>query len=878
MRTLHTVALLLPLLAFSQDRPDLEQFAGRLENAPDAADLLKQLPEPEPQLLSFCIARAKKKYDRFDFAGATKAYRVAFELASAYADRNGSAKALSGLGFAAWRSSNLQRAAEVFQQGLAAGADDPQTLGDLYRGLGNAEDSLGRYAEALEHYGKARQYYLQVPNPHDALATFINMSNIRGHQGDWQAKASMLRQALRESEQQGFQDVQPGILNNLGVLYFDQGDYERALEYHRRTAALLEARPNPDPRLLALPYGNLGVVSARLGHDSQALAYYDKAYDYAVRSNNFAVLNRVHLNRGFFYRARGQPDKAAADLEPAIAFFEKSGQPLEAGIAMGDLASALLDKGDLRAAEQWAERGVARGRELHSPGVAAPLEAAGRVYLASGEREKARAAFQEAIEISETTQTRLAGGTDERSGFLHDRIIPYHGMVYLAAAEGKPLEALQYAERAKARLLLDVLQSGQARMDLSLNPEEKQRERELTDAVLKLDREIPGHQGDPRKLSAWQQASGALESFRAGLYQRHPELRLHRGEFQPIGPDTLSELLPDRETAILEYTVTDYGIYLFAIARDGDGTPRITLHTIPAGDIKQSVEALQRQIASRDLGYRAGAAALYRKLLAPAAATLRGKRQWIVVPDAVLWDAPFQALISPAGRHAVEDAAIFYAPSLAVLREVVRRRPAAADPAHNLLAVGGPLAEPAGDLRRLGDLYGTGSQVLLEGQATKEKWKQEAGRYRILHVAAHGVLNGNNALYSYLALGSATANPEEGYLTAREIMDLKLRADLTVLSACETALGAFRFGEGVIGMNWAFLVAGSPATVVSQWKVDAAGSSALMLAFHRRIRTQGEAIHGRARSLQAATLELLRSPQYRHPFYWAGFVIVGNGY
>jgi len=264
--------------------------------------------------------------------------------------------------------------------------------------------------------------------------------------------------------------------------------------------------------------------------------------------------------------------------------------------------------------------------------------------------------------------------------------------------------------------------------------------------------------------------------------------------------------------------------------------------------------------------------------VAPAAATLRGKRRWIVVPDAVIWDTPFQALISPAGRHAIEEVAIFYAPSLAVLREVARRRPTTGDPSHQLLAVGGPLAEPARELRELRDLYGTGSEVLLDSRATKEKWKQEAGRYRILHVAAHGVLNANNALYSYLALDSGTANAEEGYLTAREIMELKLRADLTVLSACETALGTFRFGEGVIGMNWAFLVAGSPTTVVSQWKVDSAGSSALMLAFHRRIRAQGETISGRARALQAATLELLRSAAYRHPFYWAGYVMVGNGY
>ena len=100
-----------------------------------------------------------------------------------------------------------------------------------------------------------------------------------------------------------------------------------------------------------------------------------------------------------------------------------------------------------------------------------------------------------------------------------------------------------------------------------------------------------------------------------------------------------------------------------------------------------------------------------------------------------------------------------------------------------------------------------------------------------------------------------------------------MHADLAVLSACETGRGRPGAGEGVIGLSWAFFVAGCPTTVVSQWKVESASTTELMLAFHRNLRSG----RSKALALQAAALKLLRESRYRHPFYWAGFVVVGDG-
>ncbi|HEY8132770.1 MAG TPA: CHAT domain-containing protein [Thermoanaerobaculia bacterium] len=114
-------------------------------------------------------------------------------------------------------------------------------------------------------------------------------------------------------------------------------------------------------------------------------------------------------------------------------------------------------------------------------------------------------------------------------------------------------------------------------------------------------------------------------------------------------------------------------------------------------------------------------------------------------------------------------------------------------------------------------------------------------------------------------------------LEAREIMRLDLAADLAVLSACETGRGRVGAGEGLIGVSWAFFVAGCPTTVVSQWKVSSASTTELMIEFHRLLRTAGQENRTRAETLRRAALKVRANRAYRHPFYWAAFVLIGDG-
>jgi CHAT domain-containing protein len=235
---------------------------------------------------------------------------------------------------------------------------------------------------------------------------------------------------------------------------------------------------------------------------------------------------------------------------------------------------------------------------------------------------------------------------------------------------------------------------------------------------------------------------------------------------------------------------------------------------------------------------------------------------------------------------------------LTVLREMIKPRPRRRQAEEMLLAFGNPTLDPsvtrpgvAGELeplpeaerqvRAIGELYGRDARVFVGADAREARVKSDASRARILHLATHGVMNDLSPMYSNLLLARTPADHDDGVLEAWELMKLDLQAELVVLSACDTARGRVGAGEGMLGLTWALFVAGSPATVVSQWKVESGSTTRLMVSFHSALKSAFEQRPGRirekARALQGAAVSLLRDSQYRHPFYWAGFVLVGDG-
>jgi CHAT domain-containing protein len=186
-----------------------------------------------------------------------------------------------------------------------------------------------------------------------------------------------------------------------------------------------------------------------------------------------------------------------------------------------------------------------------------------------------------------------------------------------------------------------------------------------------------------------------------------------------------------------------------------------------------------------------------------------------------------------------------------------------------------PLPDAVKQVQQIREAYGRERAAAYVGaEATEGRFKAAAPRYSVLHLATHGVLDEASPLYSHLVLTPSRESPDDdGRLEAWEIMRMKLAADLVVLAACETGRGRIAPGEGVIGTMWAMFAAGARSMVVSQFRVESTSATALLVGFHRRLAAEPGS---KSAHLRAAALDVLHNPRYAHPYYWAGFILVGD--
>ena len=810
--------------------------------------------------------------------------------------------------------SDFARAAELFQRalGLCDSAAEYQAcrpralfgLGNLARRRGQAETALAYYRECLS-LSEAQQN-------ENGMAYALNALGLMSMgQGDLRNALAYFQRSLALKEKTNDRPAQTNTLINLGQVYYRQSNVELARSYAERALQLAET--------LKLP---AQIVSARnnlanLLHDTQRFAEAQTLYESNLalaRTMRSLSLQASSLNNlGRLQLHQGHPAEAITLMQEALDLAER-GDPLGRITTLNDLSDAHFAAGHYAESLAAAERAAAAATQADKAYTWGRARAqAGAAHRALGQTAAARQALTEAVDSFEKQRQQVADDDQGKQSFLSTVLVPFAELLAVEVADHRAAAAFTLAERAKARNLLDVWRSGRANPDKAMTAAERDEENHLLDELTKWNAQLTRAKlrqpNDTARLEALQKQVAAARlaqtEFEQRLYAAHPVLALQRGTPPPFTLAQAAALLPeklnDARTALLEYAVTPEGAYLFVVTRLSlTAEPRLQVYELPIkrAELQTRVAAYRNLLATRNLLFRTEAAALYQLLIQPARAQLQGCTQLIIVPDASLWELPFQTLQSPTQHYLIEDFALSLAPSLAVLTEMKRQRsnPARPPPPATLLAFGNPslggetdvvaglrggslqaLPQAEAEIKAIARLYGAQhSRVYIGDEAREDRLKSEAGNYRVIHLASHSLLNNEQPMYSQIVLAQ-TNNPrgEDGLLEAWELAQLDLRADLVVLSACDTARGKVRAGEGMIGLSWALFVAGAPAVVVSQWQVDAGSTTDLMVAFHRRL-VQSPAA-SKAVALRGAALEMLRG-KYRHPFYWAGFVLVGNGF
>jgi CHAT domain-containing protein len=716
---------------------------------------------------------------------------------------------------------------------------------------------------------------------------------------------------LKLGEALGLKSVIANSLHSIGIVHRSQGNYAQALDYYQKGLTLSEALG--DKATIAITLNNFGEVHQSQGNYALALDYHRKSLKLSESAGDKYGVSLTLANLGFVHQSQGDYEQALDYYRKSLALKESLGDKNGTALMLANIGGIYHRQGHAAQALDSAARASALARQIGSLDILWDSQlTAAKAYVSLGQPVPARRALTDSIETIETMRTQVAGAEQDSQRFFENKLSPYLAMTELLIRQNNVGEALTYAERAKARVLLDVLRGGRASVTKAMTAEEQEQERQLTGRLVSLNSQIQREslraQPEQSRLANLKAqlhtARLDYEALQNRLYAAHPELKVKRGESTPLKLDEAAGLLPDAQSALLEYVLTEEKTYLFVLTRSGDGrqakaVARVFPLNISAKELVARAANFRRQLAGRDLLYRKTAVELYELLLGPARALLKGKRMLTIVPDGMLWEMPFQALQPTPGRHLIEESAVSYAPSLTVLREMNKARgtarPGGAHEPMSLLAVGNPLLgtqaverlkarlmegellplpEAEAQVKELQHLYGAAhSRVYVGRDAREERIKADAGKYRILHLATHGIFDDAAPMYSHVILANEEGDArEDGVLEAWEMMNLDLHAELVVLSACETARGRVGAGEGMIGLAWALFVAGSPSTVVSQWKVDAASTNTLMLEFHRSLRAR----NSRARALQQATLKTLQDRRYRHPFYWAPFVLIGD--
>jgi CHAT domain-containing protein/tetratricopeptide (TPR) repeat protein len=681
-------------------------------------------------------------------------------------------------------------------------------------------------------------------------------------------------------------DLESKLLQYMSVPYLQLGDFDSALACLRDSTKLFPENILQSALLanLAHNYSQIAnIYSLRDKHalallyGEQALSYSELAKDmnYAAEYSSFTAVEHVRLN---------QMKEADANLKRAFDYLGKieAGRPrdyTEANVLInaGEVAAR---RGDAPRALQCYEKAEAlialdEGHILPTINI---LRDRARVYATSGQTEKAHSGLMRAITLIERNRANIKT-IDQRILFLAASRGTFDQLISLdVSAGGYGSEAFDMSEGCRARALLE-----------EVTPEGKASER--------------------RGLNT----------------RRFTETSGQSAQVKPLRLADVQSQLPE-DLTMLEYVVTDHRTYLFLVKRSGFKVFESSANTEVLDRLVHDYVSDLQQIAPLD-EVNEKARVLYDYLIKPVEAEIGDDSNLCIVPDEALHSLPFAALRDGSNKYFIESHRLTYAPSASVLVRCIKEHRAKSDKnPEKMLAVGDPefnrdsfsslqsLPEAEKEATESERFYAPGSIVLKREKATETSVVAAMKGCDVIHLALHCVVEEGSPELAALVLAGATSrknllrpgsalvedarshiassgaaersaalsralreepviDPNDGLLFLKELYGIRLpRTKLVVLSACQSGLGQYYRGEGMVSLIRPFLTSGVPTVMASLWPVNSQATADLMIDFHKQ-RTQARMRAGDA--IRAAQIDMTRSTLFQHPYYWAPFILVG---
>ncbi len=792
--------------------------------------------------------------------------------------------------------------------------------------------------EAIVNYESALGLWRSLNNPQEQAGILIMLSYIEDRKGDWSNSISLLTQAqsLIGEENDPFRMGQ--IASGLADIFNESGlpengliQYQRALDYYRKTPDTIddamtiwalgsthyllgnyaEAVTHLQQALASVPPGKpyaaicseyLGRVYGSMGDFPGALRHLQSALDIYTWAVNPREAARVRGIMGQIYQQQGKLARARQYYQEALVTFRNLSDRINQAAIYFAIGRLELKDSNYEVAERNLRQSIESTENIRR------------------------------VPTSRDLTTAFTASIYERYESYIECLMLKH---QAESAQGFSVRAFETSELARGRALAELLRATETNLAPGLDRQLAAQEKALRQALrAKEDYKVTLLSSAYKK-----EELGALQIGLARLEAEHKQLSgTIRARYPSYGQMTnpeawdlrqiQEEVIADDQTLLLEYSLGSDKSYVWVVTRD-----RITSYALPPRKLIDEAAAKVYKLLSSspsaevEKELNTAVQELGRIVLSPLTSEIN-KRRIIIVADGALHYIPFQVLPAPSAtdKPLVAEYEIINAPSASILgqlrKEAIRRKPTkllaafgdptfesdyaqrkeAADGGHSDAVQAlelAPWRRALRDVEMNGDSYdptavkrlfyakqelanlrkaASGGEVSVSSgaEATRDKLlNTDLSQYSILHFATHGFLDSRRPEYSGLVLSTVTVDgqPQNGFVSLQDIYGLRAPVDLVVLSACQTALGKDVRGEGLLGLTRGFMYAGASSVVASLWKVEDEATSELMRQFYNNILQRGMTP---AAALGDAQNRIRQRPEWRSPYYWAGFTLQGE--
>lgn len=846
---------------------------------------------------------------------ALKFFEEALPLVPEAWKRNNEPMFLNAMGEIYIEVGERQKALDVFLRllPLVRASNNPAPVAAITTRIAVLYEYLGDPTKAFDYAKQARELWKSIHDRSMEAVTLSTMAIISEGRGNYKEAFAYLTEGISLLDSPDDRLQKSDFLIHLGGYYRAWGDDQKSIEYfqqaltlrriirtpakeaqalveiarsyrmsgmnesalERLTEALRLLGESRDPEREMNALYEQGEVYTDLGDDRKAVDSLERALPLARVTGNRITESLILRKLGNVYRTLGDRQKSLENLRQSITLSEAVTDPEFKAHLLAHVGLYYLS---LRDHPQQAMDYYSRALDLYrtrgnKEGVSIALMSIALAHEMRGDLQQALNVYRQAIAARE--EIRMSARLEEiQLGIAGQSFEVYRLAIHLSMRLRQFPQAFELSERARARNFLDQLSSSRIDLRKGMDPVLIEQERTLQSELGDLEKRAREERAKPLPRID----SKTIRSLEAELLTKQQEYDELLSRIRAVHPeyDSLRNMNPlmlaevqrllDKDTVLVSYFVQVDKTMAFIIARDS-----FQALEIPTGE-----EALKREVglflnSRSDLKEPQPETLkrLYAQLVGPLKPYLKARAVGII-PHGVLHYLPFAAL-NDGKNYFGDEHTLFYLPSASVIPFIRKNRKQGGE---NLLAMAQDRAESLPVLsyanqsaETVARLFNT--KALIGRAATESALRSRAGGSRTLFLAAHGALHRSKPLFSRIYLEPDGEN--DGILEVHEVYELNLaKTDLVVLSGCQTQLGERGKGDDIVGLNRAFIYAGTPTVVASLWSVQDKQTGELMVAFFKYLRGG----KSKAEALQAAQREI--RAKYPHPYYWAAFVLTGD--